>query len=74
MATYSQSVFGIYAGSPFVAQVIEINDANATVGAQQNALQTGTQILCKRPDGSTGYYTIDAERYVPGQPPRLRPV
>jgi hypothetical protein len=68
MATYSQSVFGIYAGSPFTAKSIEINDAQAIAGAQANAMQTGTAFLCKRPDGSVGYFTLDSQRSTPANP------
>ena len=33
--------------------------------AQQMVMRTGNQVLCKRMDGSLGWYTIDAERSKP---------
>ena len=67
MATYSQSAtLGLDANSIFVTEKIKLPDTAALVGGQQNAMMTGTQVLCKKPDGSQAYFTIDAERSIPG--------
>lgn len=75
--TYSLATIGFDAGQvfppalkPVSSQIapLQISDVNALPGAQQNAMQTGTQVLCKLPDGSQAYYTFDAERSTPGYP------
>jgi hypothetical protein len=40
----------------------------------QSEMSRGTAILCKGPDGLLAYYTIDAERSIPGYPPIMRPL
>lgn len=60
--TYSLGVAGINASSPFTAQVIDIGDSQARAGSQALAMSLGTQVLCKNPDGSLSWYTVDAER------------
>ncbi len=66
--TYSQSVAGINAGARYnTAKTIQVGDsACLSPGDEQNSMQTGTQILCKNPDGSKSWYVIDAERSIPG--------
>jgi hypothetical protein len=84
--TYSQSVTGINAGARYnTAKTIQVGDLDAAgndvsgcnagcVGAQQGSMSRGNQILCKNPDGSQSYYTIDAERTIPGVSVVMRPV
>lgn len=64
--TYSLGATGRRAEPPFVLTNIKVGDAAGTTGAQQNAMMNGTPILCQRPDGSQGWYTIDADRSQPG--------
>lgn len=68
MATYSQSVFGVFSGTPYGPKSTEINDAQATALAQGYAQLTGTAFLCKGPDGAQRYYRFDAERSTPANP------
>lgn len=70
MTTYSVTLSGSLAGSPFVpGGEIDIPDAdaasngvNVTAAAFGAAQQSGSQILCKFPDGSQRWCLIDAER------------
>ena len=75
--TFSQSLTGINAGARYnTAKTIQVGDSDAAgnalnsnvsfAGAEQGAMQRGNQILCKNPDGSQSWYTIDAERSIPG--------
>ena len=73
MTTYSQSVSGLNQ-TLFEPKILTVNDAQAPVGAQQNAMQNGLWFLAKNADGSSSWYTFDAERSVPGYPPVLRAV
>lgn len=69
MSTYSQSVNGLSAANLFTStKVLKIEDTHSFPGARANAMQTGLAILCQRPDGSTGYYKLDAERSTPSTP------
>jgi hypothetical protein len=73
--TYSQSITGLSAGSPFSVSNIKIGDsACQTLGSEQQAMRNGTQILCKFPDGSQRWCTIDVQRSIPGGPIYLLPV
>jgi hypothetical protein len=82
--TFSQSVTGINAGARYnVAKTVQVGDLDAAgnalnsladAGAQQGSMQRGNQILCKNPDGSQSWYTIDAERSIPGVSLVMRPV
>jgi hypothetical protein len=74
MATYSQTTSGLNSTLFEVDELYTINDAQAQVGSQQLAMQQGLAFLVQGPDGSQAYYTIDAERSIPGQPPILRAV
>lgn len=40
----------------------------ATVGGMARTMRTGAQVLCKNPDGSSSWYTLDAERSTPTVP------
>jgi len=82
--TFSQSLTGINAGARYnTAKTVQIGDLDAAgnalnsstaVGAQQGSMARGNQILCKNPDGSQSWYTIDAERTIPGVSVVMRPV
>jgi hypothetical protein len=83
--TFSQSLTGINAGTRYTAKTVQVGDADIAgnaaaqgnvsfVGAQQGAMMRGDMILCKNPDGSQSYYTIDAERSIPGQSLVMKPV
>jgi hypothetical protein len=80
--TYSQSVTGINAGSRYTAKAVQVGDvtiiANDVLGnmaaAQAGAMSQGVQVLCKNADGSQSWYTIDAERSIPGVSLVMRPV
>ena len=76
MATYSLASIGLLASDlyPTVGAVPQLPDSNATIGGQQNAMQTGTQLLMKMPDGSQKWATIDPTRWTPGQTPYVLPV
>ena len=65
--TYSQAVTGARTGAPFVVNNTKVGDTAGTLGGQQAAMATGNQILCKNPDGSQTWYTLDAERSTPSQ-------
>jgi hypothetical protein len=73
--TYSQSVTGILAQTPFSISNIKIGDsACQTLGSVQQTMRNGTQVLCQFPDGSKRWCTIDASRSRPGGPLFLLPV
>ena len=82
--TYSQSIAGINAGARYAPKAITVGDADAAgnamnslssgAGAQQGAMMRGNQIQCKNADGSLSWYTIDAERSIPGVQLIMRPV
>jgi hypothetical protein len=82
--TFSQSLTGINSGTRYTPKAISVGDldiagnalaGNANFGgAQQGAMQRNDMILCKNPDGSQSYYTIDAERSVPGVSLVMKPV
>ena len=65
--TYSLAATGRRAHSTAsVTNFVKIGDTAGLVGSQANAMQNGTPILCKNPDGGQSWYTIDAERSLPG--------
>jgi hypothetical protein len=68
VSTYSTSVTGVSAGHKGTVQLLTLSDANASAGAQKQAMAQGTHFLCKRPDGSEAYYRLDAERSRPDYP------
>lgn len=72
--TYSLSTKGVLAGTPYTLTNTILPDSSARAGSEANAMQLGSQIYCKNPDGSFGWYTIDAERSIPGQTPVLKAV
>ena len=60
--TYSLKATGRLSGQLFAIAGEKVGDSAGLVGSQQLAMAQGTQILCKNPDGSQSWYTIDAER------------
>lgn len=72
--TYSLAVTGLRADTQFTAETLTLPDsacqgatANQLGGLQQD-MQLNSQLLCKRADGSFGWYTLDAERSSPTAP------
>ena len=65
--TYSLAATGARADSLFEVANIKIGDSAGLLGSQQLAMSTGAQVLCKNPDGSQSWYTLDAERSTPAQ-------
>ena len=78
MATYSLSATGVVAGGFQLntAKIYDIPDLSRSGiqsgavggGGQANAMRIGDQMLVKRPDGSQGWYTLDAERSTVANP------
>ena len=46
-------------------QNIKVGDTIGADGAYNLSMRNNTQLLCKNPDGSQTYFTIDAERSTP---------
>lgn len=67
-STFTLTATGIPAEQEQQKASLLVEDAYAASGAQASAASTGAAVLCKRPDGSTGYFRIDAERSRPGAP------
>ena len=63
--TYSLSVKGARADSVQAVQNIKVGDTIGADGAYNLSMRNNTQLLCKNPDGSQTYYTIDSERSTP---------
>lgn len=78
MATYSLGTTALNSGFVSANEQLTIPDAaipasgttlvTATLGGMMGAMQQNTPLLCKRPDGSFGYFTLDAERSTPTVP------
>ena len=67
--TYSLAVKGAAADSlPNAVQTLTVADTVALPGGMANAMMLGTPFLCKKPDGSSAYFTYDAERSTPSNP------
>lgn len=64
--TYSLAATGQLSGSLFAVATEKVGDSAGLIGSQQLAMAQNTQVLCKNPDGSQSYYTLDAERSLPG--------
>ena len=64
--TYSLSVTGQRADQQFAASTLKVGDTVGPDNLHMQSMRLNTQILCKNPDGSQSYYTIDAERSLPG--------
>ena len=63
--TYSLAVKGARADSVQAVQNIKVGDTIGADGAYNLSMRNNTQLLCKNPDGSQTYFTIDAERSTP---------
>lgn len=60
--TYSLALLGAKSDSVPQAQVVTVPDSSARAGSFARAAMLGTPMLCLHPDGSKGYYAVDAER------------
>ena len=63
--TYSLAVKGARADSVQAVQNIKVGDTASPDNTHGYAMRNNTQVLCKNPDGSQTYYTIDSERSTP---------
>lgn len=66
--TYSVAQKGQRADSLSAVQNVTLPDSSAHAGGMALAMRQGTQMLCKNPDGSQSWYTLDAERSTPDKP------
>jgi hypothetical protein len=66
--TYSLASLAPHSGNPYAPKTVTLPDSAAQPGSQMLAMQAGTQIFCKGPDGAQKWYTIDSERSRPGGP------
>jgi len=72
--TYSLSVTAMDGNdTKFTPPTIQVGDTDIAgnvvgplAGSQNYEMRTNSQILCKRPDGSQAWYTIDPVRSVAG--------
>ena len=60
--TYSIASTGRRADSLFAVNEVTLGDSIGIASQQAKAMVTNAQTLCKNPDGSKPWYTIDAER------------
>jgi hypothetical protein len=61
--TFSQSVTGVDANTRYTPATLQVGDSVCqSAGDEQSAMRLNTQVLCKRPDGSLAWYTIDPVR------------
>ncbi len=70
--TYSLAIKGHRSDSFGTLTNLTIGDSSALVPDQAQAMMFGTQVLCKQPDGSSAWYTFDAERSTPAFPVLLK--
>lgn len=78
MTTYSLATTGLESGFVTSTERQTLPDAaipasgttitTATVDGMRQAMQQNTPLLCKGPDGSFKWYTLDAERSTPTVP------
>lgn len=75
--TYSLGITGLRAdATPYVPETLVIGDSACNgnqvgaglFGSMGYTMKNGAQFLCKRADGSQGWYTYDAERSTPSVP------
>jgi hypothetical protein len=67
MATYSLSITAISTHNALAPKTVFIDDQYVvSPGAEQRAMQLGTQMFCKLPDGGQAYHTFEADRCIPG--------
>lgn len=72
MATYSLAITGVSADTRYLIENITLPDDGARDGNMQAAMQNGTELFCKGPDGGFGWYKLDAERSTPTVPVLVR--
>ncbi len=60
--TYSLASLAADANSAGLVKSLTLPDSAARPGSQQNAMQNGSQVYVKGPDGGFAWYTFDAER------------
>ncbi len=60
--TYSLGLTGIRADSQFGVATVDVGDAALAGSSHNYVMSQNTQVLCKNPDGSQSWYTLDAER------------
>ena len=66
--TYSVSVTASDLGNPQQPRVITIGDSGGFCHTQRlQSMRENTPILCKNPDGSQSWYTIDPTHFYMGQ-------
>jgi len=63
--TYSLAATGCRADSIDQVENVAVGDEAGRLGSQQGAMRTGSQVLCRGPDGAQRYYTIDSSRSTP---------
>ena len=74
MATYSLGSLGVLANQQQAVANVTLPDANCQGGQTRaigQAATYNTQMLCRNPDLSQSFYTIDATRWRDGQTPVL---
>ena len=60
--TYSLALTGLRADSQFAVSNVKVGDAALADGGHNLVMSQNTPVLCKNPDGSQSWYTLDAER------------
>ena len=67
--TFSQGITGVNANGRYAVKTVQVGDTDiagdalsASGHARDGMMTRGDQILCKNPDGSQSWYTIDASR------------
>ena len=63
--TYSLSLTGRPADQTFAVSTLSVGDSAGADGNHNRVERLNTQVLCKKPDGSQAWFTIDAERSTP---------
>ena len=64
--TYSIAATASHGASIFAAKTHILPDSASQAGHVNYLGQRGSQILCKKPDGSLAWFTIDTSRSLPG--------
>lgn len=65
--TYSIGITGVHAHNPTNAKSLTLPDSSARTGGELQAMASGKQLLCQRPDGSQAYFVLDASRSDPAR-------
>lgn len=76
--TFSLGLTGLRSGYVETNKIVSIPDqtvptsgttlTTGTLGGMLGAMRTNLPMLCKNPDGSSSWYTLDAERSTPTTP------